>query len=536
MNRLRRPVVSISALILIIAGIAGFACKFSFADNKRPDRGSVSFGNPSGKVETSSQLSSFKTIFADAAAKVIPTVVSVVITKFDTVVYAQNPFYQFGEDPFFFGSPFDFFNQPQQQQRMPRNRQQKPQQQFDIRKSSGLGSGVIVSKDGYILTNCHVVLGADEIVVKTSDGREFKAQIVGADTLSDVAVIKIKDKANDLAVATIGDSDKLRPGDWVMAVGNPFREYLSSTVTVGIVSAIKRALGRQDMPDQRMFQSYIQTDAAINPGNSGGALVNIDGDLVGINTMIFSGSGGNVGIGLAIPISMAKKVMEDLIYEGKVMRGYLGVNIQNLDAITREALGLTEATGVLIVNVTAGEAADKAGIKSKDIILTVNGNSVKNVDELRNLVASISPGTRVPVEILRNGGKKNLQVTIGTLDEKKLAMAGKKDGTEPDNNSNNTEVEKNIGISVGDLTADLRNQLDLDQSATGVVILSVEPNSIAAEQGLRANDIIHQINRDEILTARDFKRVVKQLKKGDAVAFWIERNGMSFVVPFRIKE
>jgi serine protease Do len=273
---------------------------------------------------------------------------------------------------------------------------------------------VIVSKDGYILTNYHVVAGADEIEVKTSDNRSFQAEIVGTDSLSDVAVIKIKEKAKNLPVAYLGDSDKLRPGDWAIAIGNPFS--LASSVTMGIISALGRTTGG----NANSYQNFIQTDAAINPGNSGGALVNIHGELIGINTMIYTQSGGYMGIGFAIPINMARRIMEDLIYEGKVSRGWLGVMIQDLDATTRDALKISpETKGVLIGDVFKDQPADKAGFRRGDIVVSVDNKAVSNPNELKNAIANIRPGNKVPVEILRDGKKMTLHVTLSGRDKSK---------------------------------------------------------------------------------------------------------------------
>ena len=325
-----KPIIPIS-FSLAVAIVTAFAVHYScsFADSKHPDRGSISFGADKPPEIHLGALGPFKTAIADVAEKVVPTVVSVIPTKVDTVTFSNNPFYQFfgGDDPF--GGMGDFFGIPQQ-----RGRQNKPPVEKREYRQQGLGSGVIVSKDGYILTNYHVVAGANEIEVKTTDKRSFKADVVGTDSLADVAVIKIREKVKDLPVAYLGNSDKLRPGDWAIAVGNPFS--LTSSVTLGIVSALKRtAPGGSDN-----YQNFIQTDAAINPGNSGGALVNIDGELIGINTMIYTQSGGYMGIGFAIPINMARSIMEDLIFEGKVSRGWLGVSIQELDPASRQAMGI----------------------------------------------------------------------------------------------------------------------------------------------------------------------------------------------------
>jgi serine protease Do len=311
----RKPVIPISLTVIAciaVALVVHGTC--SFAESGRPERGSIVFGaDQKPDIRSSAQLGAFKTIIADVAEKVVPTVVSVIPTKIDTVIFSNNPFYQFfGGDPF--GGGFEDFFGP-----APHGRQRQNQPPVEKReyRQQGLGSGVIVSKDGYILTNYHVVAGANEIEVKTADKRNFRADVVGLDSLADVAVIKIKEKVHDLPVAYLGNSDKLRAGDWAIAVGNPFS--LTSSVTLGIVSALNRTA--QEGSDT--YQNFIQTDAAINPGNSGGALVNIDGELIGINTMIYTQSGGYMGIGFAIPINMARQIMEDLIYEGKVSRGWL---------------------------------------------------------------------------------------------------------------------------------------------------------------------------------------------------------------------
>lgn len=266
----------------------------------------------SGPIAKAIGSDNFKTIFADIAAKITPSVVSVILTKIDTVAYSQNPFYNFFNDSSM-DNPFQFFfGAPQQQ---PQNKRGPGVEKREFRQQ-GLGSGVIVSEDGYILTNYHVVSGASEIQVKLSDDRAYEAKIVGTDSLSDVAVIKIKEKVHHLPVAELGDASQLRPGDWVLAIGNPFS--LTSTVTLGIVSALGREVGNPNL-----YQNYIQTDAAINPGNSGGALVNIDGKVIGINAMIYTQTGGFMGIGFAIPINMAQKVMDDIIHKGKVTRGWM---------------------------------------------------------------------------------------------------------------------------------------------------------------------------------------------------------------------
>jgi len=444
-------------------------------------------------------------------------VVSVIPTKIDTVVFSNNPFYQFFDDPF--GNPFEeFFGQP-------RNRRPPPVEKREYRQQ-GLGSGVIVSNDGYILTNFHVVAGADEIEVKTSDGRTFEAGVVGVDSLSDVAVIKIKEKVKDLPVAYLGDSDKLRPGDWAIAVGNPFS--LTSSVTMGIISA----LGRQTPGmDNSKYQNYIQTDAAINPGNSGGALVNINGELIGINTLIYTQSGGYMGIGFAIPINMARRIMEDLIYEGKVSRGFLGVSIQDLDPTTREAFGLgSEVKGVLIGDVFKGQPADKAGIKRGDIIVSVNGKAMNEANDLKNYIATCHPGAKVPVEVLRGGKKMNFQIKLTTRDGNMQEQSSLDNNQ--DNDKSSADVAQKLGIKVGELTPELKKSLGVK----GVLVLNVEESSQAAQEGIRRDDIILEVNRQPVESVKDFKQITKSFKTGESVLFLLQRGENTFFKAFKIRK
>ncbi|MBN2189074.1 MAG: DegQ family serine endoprotease [Chitinispirillaceae bacterium] len=499
----------------------------SFAESKRPDRGAVSFGaEKKPDIRMSGQMEPFKTAIADIAEKVIPTVVSVIPTKIDTVVFSNNPFYQFFGDPF--GGGFDdFFGpfNPDPRQR-PRQPNQPPLQKKEFRQQ-GLGSGVIVSKEGYILTNYHVVAGANEIEIKTSDKRSFQAEVVGLDSLADVAVIKIKEKVADLPVAYLGDSEKLRPGDWAIAVGNPFS--LTSSVTLGIISALKRTTG--GIPDA--YQNFIQTDAAINPGNSGGALVNINGELIGINTMIYSQSGGYMGIGFAIPINMARQIMEDLICEGKVSRGWLGVMIQDLDRNTRDAMGLpAETKGVLIGDVFKGQPADKAGIKRGDIVTSVNDKPVEGANELRNAVAAIHPGAKVPVEILRNGKKVTAQVTLTGRDARKTQST--LSSREPPAEGEDADFSTKLGIKVGSLTPKQYAELGIDKSVKGVMVQEVDEASQAAANDIRPNDIIMEVNRQEISNVKDFRQATKSIKAGDSILLLILRDGNTFFRAFKV--
>ncbi len=517
-----KSIWSASAVCGFLVGISVLACGFSFADDKRPERGSIEFGaEKKPEVTTSPQFESFKTVFADVAEKVIPSVVSVTSTKIDTVVY-RDPFSQF-----FWGSPFEhFFGNPRGGD--PRGRGAPPQQTPKIIPRSGVGSGVIVSSDGHILTNYHVIGDADEISIETADERKYDAEIVGVDSLSDVAVIKIKGKVDNLPVAYLGNSDNLRPGDWVMAIGNPFN--LASTVTTGIVSALGRRSGAE-----LSYQNFIQTDAAINPGNSGGALVNIEGEVIGINTMIFTRSGGYMGIGFAIPINMAEKIMEDLIYEGEVSRGWLGVTIQDLDQASADALGLEDRKGVLIPEVFDGQPADKAGIKQGDVIVSVDGKPVDDANELRNRVATIRPGTSVPVELVRKGKKMKVTVKIAKRDEEKVTRLG---GAEDEGGDEGgaEEASKLLGIRVGALSEEIREQLNVTPNTKGAVILEVEPSSQAAMNRLQKGDIIMEINQRRITSVEDYKKAAKGLKAGQSVLFLIQRQGRTMYVAFKIRK
>jgi len=514
--------VSIIMLIVLTGSSVFTGTGILSASESRPAKGSIQFGADNNPLAgAADKMGSFKTLFGDIAEKVIPTVVSVIPTKVDSIVFQNNPFYNFFGDEF--GDPFEFFfGQPR------RRPQQKPQIQKKERRQQGLGSGVIVSKDGYILTNYHVVSGADEIEVKLHDGRILKAETVGSDSLTDVAVIKIVEKVDKLPVAYLGDSDKMRPGDWVIAVGNPFS--LTSTVTTGIVSA----LGRNVSGGSDAYQNFIQTDAAINPGNSGGALVNIDGELIGINTMIYSRSGGYMGIGFAIPVNMARRVMEDLIYTGKVVRGWIGVTIQDIDHNVRAALDLGDIKGVLIADVIKGQSADKAGIKRGDIIMTIDGKAVDNTNDLRNRVAALTPDKKVPVTVFRGGKTIELQLVVGKRDQKMIDQLSQKgsSGTEQDETTSNK-----LGFSAANLTQELRQQYNIPKDMKGIVITSVESSDVPLLEGdvisqmkIKQNDFIHLENVNQL------EKVSKSIKAGESVVFLVHRGGNTFYTAYKIRK
>lgn len=363
----------------------------------------------------------------------------------------------------------------------------------------GQGSGVIVEFDGqqYVITNNHVIRRADNIRVEATDSRFFAAEVVGRDTLSDVAVLKID--AENLPTLTLGDSDQLREGEWVMAIGNPLG--FAHSVTMGTVSALGRdRFGRE-------YGSFIQTDAALNKGNSGGGLINLRGELVGLNTAITSNDGGNIGIGFAIPVNLVKHVAEQLIEHGEVRRGLLGVRIDNLDPLLAEAMGLDNTQGVLIRNVVSGRAADKAGVKRDDIVLEVDGQPVHNAVDLRSQIGRTAPGVEVELLVLREGEKKRVKVELESLTEEALASAA-----DP---RDSNEARGPLGIRVENLKDEWAERLGY-QDESGVVIVQVARGSEAAKRGLRRWMLIQQINGEWVETVAEYEDVLEAIEPGDA--------------------
>lgn len=375
-----------------------------------------------------------------------------------------------------------------------------PDQQEGGSAQPAFGTGVIIDKDGHILTNNHVIGEADDITVRLHDQRTFKAEVIGRDERTDIAVIKIK--APKISPAILGNSDQLKIGEWVIAAGNPFG--LDNTITAGIVSAKGRSImgGNQ-------YEDFIQTDAAINPGNSGGPLVNLDGQVVGINTAIFSRSGGYMGIGFAIPANMARLVYESLISNGKVVRGWLGVGIQNLTEDLSKSFKYSGADGALVGHVEPNGPAAQAGIRQGDIIVSLNGETMHNINQLRNYVASMKPGKTIPAEIYRDGKKIAVEIKVKELPSAPKAM-------EQVEKTKSTE----LGMALEPLTEQLAQELSSSRT-TGVVVTALRANSIAARAGILARDIIISINGTEVSTPKE----VKDLLSGDAV-----KDGVRFVV------
>jgi serine protease Do len=372
----------------------------------------------------------------------------------------------------------------------------------------GLGSGFIVSSDGYIMTNNHLVGDADEIKVALKDGREFDAEIIGADPRTDVAVIKIDSK--DLPVIELGDSDALQVGEWAIAVGNPFG--LSETVTVGVVSAKGRSgFGVTQIPatGEVGYEDFIQTDAAINPGNSGGPLLNLDGKVIGINTFIFSQSGGYMGVGFAIPINMAKMIKDQLIESGRITRGYLGIYMDQLDAEKAEFFGLDETGGVIITSVAEDSPAEKAKLKEADIILKIDDKKIDGPLTLRNYIVFIKPGKTVKLLVYRDGKKMKIKVKIGSRPDDEVE-------------ENASDISKKIGLQVQNISKELARQFDYEVGE-GVIVSSVTRGSPAAKKGIEVGMVILSVNQEYVDSVKTFNELLERAK-GDKVLLLVKHG------------
>lgn len=466
MTSIHRPRV----LHQLMTALTIFILLFTVAGNATAkENGNIALLDRSGKA------------FASVVKKAGPAVVHVRVEKEVKTggFHGQDPF-GFFNDPFFerfFGPNFKH-PQPDQQQR---------------RKQQGAGSGFIISKDGYILTNNHVVGDADTITVRLDDKREFKAKVVGTDPQSDVALIKIE--GENLPVIPLGDSDKLEVGEWVIAIGSPFE--LNQTVTVGVVSAKGRdRVGIND------YENFIQTDAAINPGNSGGPLLNIHGEVIGINTAIFSRSGGYMGIGFAIPVNMAKTIQNQLQKHGKVTRGWLGVAIQDVNEDLAKSFELEKAGGVLLTEVTENTPAAKAGLTQGDVLIEMDNTELAGVTDLRNKVAMTPPGTVVPFTIIRDGKKKTIKVTIGEQpgDFGKTAQGGSPGGD---------DSLDAMGLTLQDLTGELAEQFGYHKGQ-GVLVANVAAGSAAAEAGIKPGHLIEEVNRQRVQNLDELRAVLKK--------------------------
>ncbi|CAN5878731.1 DegQ family serine endoprotease [soil metagenome] len=436
--------------------------------------------------------------YADVVNRVAPAVVTVRSER-RVRTAGQFPFFN---DPFF----RDFFGD--RSPNLPREPQERVQR--------GLGSGVIVNADGYLLTNHHVIDGSAEIRVELTDRRTYSAKVVGSDPPSDLAVLKLD--ARGLPVLHLGDSDRVRVGDVVLAVGNPLG--VGQTVTMGIISAKGRSTGLSD----GSFEDFLQTDAPINTGNSGGALVNTNGELVGINSQILSPSGGNIGLGFAIPANMAKSVMDQLLKTGKVSRGMIGVTIQPVTSDVASSLGLSEVRGALVSAVQPGSPAERAGIRRGDVIVSLNGAPVSDSNSLRNQVARMQPGSEVTLMISRDNREQELRVTLGELPADRRAAGD-------DAPSSGNDPGK-LGLRVELLTPALAARLNLPGGAQGLVVTEVNPAGPAAEAGVRENDVIEEVNRQQVRSVGDLQAAIQRTETRPALLL-INRGGASLFLTVR---
>ncbi|MBM4127678.1 MAG: DegQ family serine endoprotease [Nitrospira sp.] len=497
----------IVAAILLTAGmIIGFVVASDLnwfpTGHAVPDTSSIPMARPVATAPQPALPGGSGQTFVDIAKAVKPAVVNIYATK--NTGRGEGPHATPFDDPFFrrfFGD--EFFR--------------KFDQQPKDRKERGLGSGVIVESNGLIITNNHVVGKADEIRVTLSDKREFKAKLIGTDPKTDIAVVKID--ATGLPTVPLADSDRLEVGEFVLAVGNPFG--LTQTVTLGIVSALGRAAGIAE------YEDFIQTDAAINPGNSGGALVNVRGELVGINTAIFSQSGGNMGIGFAVPSNMAQSIMGQLVQTGKVVRGWLGVSIQDLTPELASQFGLGDTKGVLVSDVMDDSPAKKAGFERADVIVEYDGKPMDSSAHLRNAVAQTPVGKKVTVNILRDKKPKTIELTIAEQ-PKSMTQSGEEDGGE---SAAPTGVLS--GLDVRELTEELAGRYGLKSGERGVVVVRVNPGTSAEELGVREGDLIIEVNREAVTSVKAYEKIAGKLPKDHPVLLLLKRQGKTIYLTLR---
>jgi serine protease Do len=494
----------VAAGFLAIAFAAGIFTLSVFGSSPRTSLPGATGGTPLSAVAAQGKelLNQFSAAFEATADKVNPSVVPIFSEQVTTV-----------SDPFAMGNQLfgdDFL----------RKFFRMPESQGPIKQTiRALGSGVIVSEDGYILTNNHVVDGAEKLTVMLHDKQKYSAKVVGRDPQTDVAVIKID--AQGLAPASLGNSDLVKVGQWVIAVGNPFQ--LLHTVTAGIISAKGRS--SVNLAD---YEDFIQTDASINPGNSGGALADLDGNVIGINTAIYSpsGAGGNVGIGFAIPINMAKTVMHQLIAHGKVTRGYVGLLLQDITDPMAKALKLKDTRGVLIGDVTPGGPAEAVGAKRGDIITAINGTPVESSEQVKNLVAEEEPGSKARVEVWRDGKTITLSITVGER-PKDLSSVERR----PDEPTERTDPH--LGLTIAELTPSTATSLGYEHQH-GVIVTSVVPGGAAEDAGIRKNDLVQEVNRQPVRSVKEFTDALQSPGNTAGVVFLVRRGAITFFAALQV--
>ena len=469
--------------------------------NVATDRTTIEFPFVETEIELAQEkqiasLKDFNDAIVDIAKKTNPAVVTVT-TEETQKVQLMNPFSFFGD---------------------PRG-QIEPKTQERIQK--GLGSGVIVSEDGLIITNNHVIARADEIKIRLYNGDEIEAELIGADPQTDIAVLKID--AKNLPAVALGNSDEAKVGSFVLAIGSPLSTTLAHTVSFGIVSARGRSLN-----SLTTYGDYIQTDAAINPGNSGGALIDIDGKLIGINSAIASRSGGNDGIGFAIPINLAKRIMDDLMDDGEVSRGYLGIYPSEVDQIMAEALGMDDVRGILVVEVEKDTPAEKYGLKDKDIIVSINGEKLGDTssESFRTKIAAFKPGDELLLGVVRDEKEMKISIVLGKRPDDNIVIK----------DLPNKSVDQELGFSVEKLTNNIKRQLDLGNDTQGVIVYNIRQNSKAYERGLRNGDVITAVKKTKVGNTKEFYEEIRKNidSESNAILLTVERQNFRLFVAFEL--